>query len=269
MYTHYEINSSMIGTQGVSYEIIAVVIAIAIALVILIVIKLNAKVTKLNANPFDFPYMYIKLDVSGVKNPNILDEIDRYLLRGGYEVCTACQQEAKEWLIENKNIVKNIQRKKLQAKRIEQLKNTCDFNHLINFSLIRYQTRYKQENYIRTPYKVQMIIGTCRCSYKQLRKRYNLLVKLGKECTINEYNSQKQRNLLTKQLREAVMQRDNYTCQICGKYMPDKVGLNIDHIIPVSKGGKSIKSNLQVLCNICNGRKGNKTINDYIKNDVL
>ena len=51
------------------------------------------------------------------------------------------------------------------------------------------------------------------------------------------------------------MIRDNYTCQICGKYMPDGVGLHIDHIIPVSKGGKSVESNLQVLCSKCNGSK--------------
>lgn len=59
-------------------------------------------------------------------------------------------------------------------------------------------------------------------------------------------------------LRLAVMERDNYTCQICGKVMRDKVGLQIDHIIPINKGGKTIIDNLQVLCNICNGRKSDK-----------
>ena len=40
--------------------------------------------------------------------------------------------------------------------------------------------------------------------------------------------------------------------------VPDEVGLHIDHIIPVSKGGKTIKSNLRVLCSKCNGKKSNK-----------
>ena len=51
-------------------------------------------------------------------------------------------------------------------------------------------------------------------------------------------------------------ERDNYTCQKCGKYMPDEVGLHIDHIIPVKLGGKSVESNLQVLCDKCNLKKG-------------
>ena len=42
------------------------------------------------------------------------------------------------------------------------------------------------------------------------------------------------------------------------KYMPDGVGLQIDHIIPVAKGGKTVPSNLQVLCSKCNGAKKDK-----------
>ncbi|MBO6006635.1 MAG: HNH endonuclease, partial [Aeriscardovia sp.] len=73
-----------------------------------------------------------------------------------------------------------------------------------------------------------------------------------------KYNSQEQRRLLTPKLRQEIMERDNYTCQICGKYMPDKVGLQIDHIIPIAKGGKTVPSNLQVLCSRCNGSKHDK-----------
>ena len=61
-----------------------------------------------------------------------------------------------------------------------------------------------------------------------------------------------------KKLRKQIMERDNYTCQICQKHMPDEVGLQIDRIIPISKGGKTVASNLRVLCNKCNGSKGAK-----------
>lgn len=84
-----------------------------------------------------------------------------------------------------------------------------------------------------------------------------MLRDIGFQCTLNEYHSKNQRKLMTKELRKRIMIRDNYTCQMCGKYMPDEVGLHIDHIVPVSKGGKTIESNLQVLCSKCNGRKSN------------
>lgn len=76
--------------------------------------------------------------------------------------------------------------------------------------------------------------------------------------TLQEYNTKNQRKLMTKKLREQIAKRDNYTCQICGKYMPDGVGLHIDHIVPIAKGGKTVESNLQVLCSKCNGKKSSK-----------
>jgi hypothetical protein len=69
-----------------------------------------------------------------------------------------------------------------------------------------------------------------------------------------------ERNKMTSSLRQRIMIRDNYTCQMCGKVMRDTVGLQIDHIIPINKGGKSVEENLQVLCSICNGRKSDKIL---------
>ena len=69
-----------------------------------------------------------------------------------------------------------------------------------------------------------------------------------------------QRALMTSKLREKIKQRDNYTCQKCGLSINDEKNLllEIDHIIPISKGGMSTEENLQTLCWKCNRTKGSK-----------
>ncbi|MEM9399071.1 MAG: HNH endonuclease [Verrucomicrobiota bacterium] len=57
--------------------------------------------------------------------------------------------------------------------------------------------------------------------------------------------------------RNNVFERDNYTCQYCGKKM-DKKHLNIDHVIPRDKNGKTTWENVVTSCIPCNTRKGNK-----------
>lgn len=54
-----------------------------------------------------------------------------------------------------------------------------------------------------------------------------------------------------------VARRDNNTCQVCGKILLDRE-IEIDHIIPYSRGGTSDENNLRVTCLECNRRKGKK-----------
>jgi hypothetical protein len=53
-------------------------------------------------------------------------------------------------------------------------------------------------------------------------------------------------------VRRAVLQRDDYQCQECGATEE----LEMDHIIPKSRGGATTVENLQVLCHSCNMSKG-------------
>lgn len=73
---------------------------------------------------------------------------------------------------------------------------------------------------------------------------------------------QGQRALMTSKLREAIKERDNYTCQSCEISINDERNLllEIDHIIPLSKGGYTTEENLQTLCWRCNRSKGSKIL---------
>jgi 5-methylcytosine-specific restriction protein A len=65
------------------------------------------------------------------------------------------------------------------------------------------------------------------------------------------------RILIPPEVRTYVFQRDKYQCQSCGQ-TSQETNLSIDHIIPLSRGGKNDISNLQTLCLTCNQRKTNK-----------
>jgi len=65
------------------------------------------------------------------------------------------------------------------------------------------------------------------------------------------------RKKLTAKQRHEIWRRDNFTCQYCGKTIKD-LPLEVDHILPVSKGGTNAPSNLQTLCIDCNREKRDK-----------
>ena len=74
--------------------------------------------------------------------------------------------------------------------------------------------------------------------------------------------AKEQRALMTQKLRTFIKTRDNYTCCACGNstHVEPNLLLEIDHIIPVSKGGQTEEANLQTLCWKCNRAKSNKIL---------
>lgn len=63
------------------------------------------------------------------------------------------------------------------------------------------------------------------------------------------------RDGLSSSLRFRILKRDGYQCCLCGRSAPGVV-LEVDHRIPVSKGGTNDESNLMTLCFDCNRGKG-------------
>lgn len=61
--------------------------------------------------------------------------------------------------------------------------------------------------------------------------------------------------------RRNVYLRDDYTCQYCGRQQAAK-DLNLDHVMPRSRGGRATWENLVTSCKHCNFKKGSCTPED-------
>mgnify|MGYP001851913567 FL=1 len=206
-------------------------------------------------SPFQYPYFEYYFDVSGKRKPDIENLIDNFLNKKNFKIIKRHKEKIEEWKMEcQRKIEKSI----IKKYRTKQYQKSLNDNIAYKFYLTREQTRYMQRNYVRTPYKVVQTVDSFSCDYNFLFNRNEQLKAINYECTLKEYNSKNQRKLMTKELRQQIIIRDKYTCQHCGKYMPDEVGIHVDHIVPISKGGKTVPSNLQVLCSKCNGSKSNK-----------
>ena len=70
------------------------------------------------------------------------------------------------------------------------------------------------------------------------------------------------RTELSPSKRMNIFVRDRFTCQFCGRSAPD-VPLEVDHICPVSHGGKNDYHNLVTICRDCNAGKGDKISKEF------
>lgn len=97
-------------------------------------------------------------------------------------------------------------------------------------------------------------------SYDGLKSHYDYIKKLIERKSTRENLIRIERAKVSNSVRISVFKRDHYTCQICGGTKSDGIMLHVDHMIPVSKGGKTEINNLQTLCDRCNSGKSNRDI---------
>lgn len=240
-------SSSITNDQILTYTLLA--IGIFFGLFILYFIR-RAIINHINY----YPNKTLKIDLTRKNKMDDNDLLDYYLINYGTEKILKHIKTINEWKS------KKISRYKSNENKIKKFKLRCSKNEYKAFTFIgeRTQTRYRQKNYVRESYKVSIECNSFYISENEILERISFLEKNNYNVTYNNFNKNDQRKAMTKELREQIKIRDNYTCQICGKHMPDEVGLHIDHIVAIKNGGKSIPENLRVLCSKCNGSKGGK-----------
>ncbi|HSO88741.1 MAG TPA: HNH endonuclease [Draconibacterium sp.] len=104
--------------------------------------------------------------------------------------------------------------------------------------------------------------SSSKCDIKLNIKNLNLLINYLNDTIVWSKSIAGQRALMTSQLRDKIKERDNYKCCSCGLAIEDEPNLllEIDHKIPLSKGGMTTYDNLQTLCWRCNRAKGAKIL---------
>lgn len=80
----------------------------------------------------------------------------------------------------------------------------------------------------------------------------------------------RERDSIPEALRRFVIERDAFTCTYCDEegepnFDPDGRSWEIDHVVPITKGGKTIPANLTLSCFACNRAKGNKTPFQFLR----
>lgn len=123
-------------------------------------------------NPFEYPYFKHTFDGSGKRIPDAQDyirtAIDNWLKGGGVKIIERHHADVLDWYEECENTIANSRVKSL---RQNQYSKICDPANGYIFILTRDQTRYRQQNYVRYPYKVSVEVGRVAVSYKYLHGR--------------------------------------------------------------------------------------------------
>ncbi len=80
----------------------------------------------------------------------------------------------------------------------------------------------------------------------------SLINLLNQWCEQGRPPSQSRRAAIPREVRQTVLQLDEFECRQCGSGLD----LTVDHITPIAKGGSNDIGNLQTLCRHCNSSKG-------------
>lgn len=140
-----------------------------------------------------------------------------------------CLKRASEWYENNKSEIK-IKQKKYAQKNPD----------IVNACTARWSAKNKDKVYAKN--KI----------WKQANKD---LV----NAHTQNYRSRKKfkGGVLSRGIRKSLMHLQNGLCIVC-KVDLTETSIHLDHIVPLSKGGLNIDSNIQLLCSSCNCKKGSK-----------
>ena len=156
----------------------------------------------------------------------------------------------------------------LRNRRAKPHLEKIESQHLSEKQFLKYEKILIEKNLLPIPYNIELKLKAYYRSPKGQKYYERKSVYRFKELAAAYHKWQQQksyvisvkyeRSIMSDSIRYNVLKRDDFRCCICGIFAGEGAKLHVDHIIPVSKGGKTVMSNLQTLCERCNLGKSNK-----------
>ncbi|MGE0174775.1 MAG: HNH endonuclease [Oligoflexales bacterium] len=97
--------------------------------------------------------------------------------------------------------------------------------------------------------------------YNKFVRSVSTNVRLPSIVRLKRYVRVVQRLSMVRCTRRNIILRDNHQCQYCG-VVCHPTAITIDHIVPRSKGGKTVWNNVVASCAHCNRKKGSRSLSD-------
>lgn len=224
-------------------------------------------------NPFKYPTVTTKIDLTGRRKPSYNDCIEEWVIeqfKSSVSLDSIYQQTMQEWTTNcNKQISKAFLFKNRRKKQFDSVNQVARTGNCPMFTFVFYRIHSNREDVE----KVTVM------TLQQMSDLDDQLAAINYKATQTKYNAQDQRKLMTGALRQKIKDRDNYTCRICGiskqflddlcPGLGDYLLFEIDHVQAVSQGGVTVDDdNLQCLCWRCNRAKGGSKTNQDVKNSI-
>jgi 5-methylcytosine-specific restriction endonuclease McrA len=141
------------------------------------------------------------------------------------------------------------------------LSNEALFENLVNVWLsLGRQPKYvdmRRQPSKHSPGTYERRFGTWRVALEAFVSWANDGKQYEQPVDVPEANAPRGTRQINWRLRALVLMRDGARCRMCGAGPANGVVLHVDHIVPWSKGGRTILENLQVLCAMCKVGKSN------------
>lgn len=78
-----------------------------------------------------------------------------------------------------------------------------------------------------------------------------------------KYTPIRPRKTISNSMRQRIYEKYGKRCAYCGKIIPNRRDMRVDHIVSVRRGGKDEEANYQPACHDCNRYKDTLTVDDF------